>query len=83
MGRHHEPCGADELYLGNTLRDKNNLEFLKQKGMRTIRLGDVAYDLDGKVLSASYAPLFIKRSEEQLYDAIMMEKTFGPNWRRG
>ena len=82
---HHEPCGPHEIFVGNTLRDGESCRILVSKGMRTARLGKTAYDIDGKPLREceGYAPLFIHRSESDLHDSIMMERTFGPHWRRG
>lgn len=76
-----EPCGPQEIFLGNTRRKNGSLDYLSPK-LRTVRLGEIAYDIDGKRLPNEYAPIFIHRSEEATYDAIMMERTFGPNWRR-
>lgn len=50
--------------------------------LRTARLGDQALDIDGKLIPKSdYRPLFVDRSEADLYDRIMMKRTF-PNWQR-
>jgi hypothetical protein len=78
---HHEPCGPHEIFVGNTQRENGNLRFLTH--LKTARLGGVAYCIEGKRLPATYAPLFIARSEEAAYDATMMARAFGPNWRRG
>lgn len=68
---HHEKCGPQEVFLGNQERARG-LGRYTEKGLRTIRLGDVAYDIEGKKLPDYYAPIFINRSEEGRYDAIMM-----------
>jgi hypothetical protein len=79
---HHEKCGPQEVFLGNTER-VNGLGRYTEKGLTTIRLGELAYDIEGKKLSEHYAPIFIHRSEEGRYDEIMMGRAFGANWRRG
>lgn len=82
---HHEPCGKDEIWVGNTRTHGPHFKWLQSKGLQTLRLGKVAYDVYGKPLDESegYSPLFIRRGEADLHNAIMMERTFGPNWRRG
>lgn len=78
---HHEPCGPNEVFVGNTNRESGSLKYLSGR-MKTARLGNLAFCLEGKPLPLEFAPLFIGRAEEQLYDSIMMNRTFGPNWRR-
>ena len=78
----HEACGPQEIFLGNTRREDGSFGPLA-KTLKTVRLGNVAYCIEGKPLPTDYAPIFIHRSEETLYDAIMMGRTFGSNWRRG
>lgn len=82
---HHEHCDKDEIWVGNTLSTGENIQWLKEKGMKTLRLGNIAYDVFGKPLSEKegYSPLFINRSEENFHNELMMTRTFGPNWRRG
>lgn len=77
---HHEPCGPQEVYLGNTQRH-NGMDYLGGR-FKTARFGEKAFDLDGKLLPKNYAPLFIHRSEVQAYNDFMMARTFGPNWKR-
>ena len=81
----HEPCDKDEIWVGNTYTHGQHYEWLKSKGLKTLRLGKLAFDVYGKPLADTegYAPVFINRSEEQRHNEIMMERTFGPNWRRG
>lgn len=85
MPGHHEPCAPDEIWVGNTLASGKHFEWLKSKGLSTLRLGSIAFDIYGKPIAdvEGYSPVFIHRVEEQRYNEIMMEKTFGPNWRRG
>lgn len=81
MSGHHEPCGPQEVFLGNTERYGGSMTYLPSR-FRTARLGSQAFDIEGKPLSAHYAPIFIHRSEEQAYSDYMMAKSFGQNWRR-
>ncbi|MDH1268945.1 hypothetical protein N5C81_15070 [Rhizobium pusense] len=82
MARTHKECAPNEEFVGNTYRSKNNLDWLKSKGLTSVRLGNQAFSIDGEKLPESYAPVIIARDQAELYNAIMMEKTFGPNWRR-
>lgn len=68
----------DEIFLGN-------VDVSKKKGipdhlssLKTVRLGEQALDVDGKAIGHDYLPMFIKRSEADLYNRIMMKLTF-PN----
>lgn len=81
---HHEICSKDEIFVGNTPTLGSHYAWLKSKGLKTLRFGKVSFDIHGKPLAEAegYSPLFINRSEEHLYNEIMMERTFGPNWRR-
>ncbi len=85
MTGHHEPCEKDEIWVGNTPTHGEHFKLLKSKGLKTIRLGNVAFDIYGKPISKSegYSPVFLHKSEESRHNEIMMEMTFGPNWRRG
>lgn len=78
----HEPCGPHEIFVGNTMREGGCLAALSAKGLWSIRLGGVAYDIDGKSLPDTYAPIFIHRDESERHNAIMMDRAFGPYWRR-
>lgn len=73
MSGHHEACGPQEVFLGNTGRHSGRFEELRRKGLKTIRMGNQALDIEGKKLPNYYAPLFLSRSEENKYDAIMIE----------
>lgn len=81
----HEPCGPHEIFVGNTRRTGEHFKFLVGKGLTTLRQGEVAYDIHGRPLSPDegYAPVFLHKAEADHHNAIMMERTFGPNWRRG
>lgn len=70
---HHEKCGPHEVFVGNTQRDGGSMTYLKPS-IRSARLGDVAYDIEGKKLPRSYAPIFISRSDVSLYDILMSNR---------
>lgn len=59
-----------EIYLGNVAPSWWTPSRLAD--FRTLRLGTVAYDLNGKALSPDHGivPLFIDRSELDRYDEI-------------
>ena len=68
---HHE-LKDGELWVGNT--NLSIPEYLRSK-MKTVRLGEQAYYIDGKPISRNYCrPLIIHRTEAQLYDNIMMAR---------
>ncbi|MEZ2132724.1 MULTISPECIES: hypothetical protein [unclassified Sinorhizobium] len=79
---HHNECAANEIWVGNTHRGAERLDFFKSKGLTSVRLGKVAYDIDGKVLPGTYSPIIIQRAQADLHNDIMMTAAFGPNWRR-
>lgn len=75
----HPEASDKEIFVGNTNATKipEHLTALK-----TVRLGEQAYDLDGKKIPKEYMrPLIIGRSEGGQYDRIMMRRTFGENYR--
>lgn len=62
----------NEVWLGNHDLSKS-LDHLK--GLKTLRLGEQAYDYDGHKLSPEYyRPLFVAQEEEGEYDRIMIER---------
>jgi hypothetical protein len=82
MSGHHEPCGPQEVFIGNTLRHGGSMTHLSPR-FKTARIGSTAYDIEGKPLPEQYAPIFIHRDEEQAHSDYMVERAFGPYWRRG
>jgi len=57
------------VFLGNT---KANAIPERLRGLKTIRLGTQAVDINGEVLDPKeYLPLYIDKSEEKAYDDIM------------
>ncbi len=75
---HHE-LAKDEIWLGNTSGNEN-----WEKGvdipnylahLKTIRLGEQAYYIDGKPISRDYCrPLIINKSEASIYNKIQMDR---------
>lgn len=73
----------NEKFLGNHVFEVwKNGRFVKEefpeeelKCLKTLRLGEQAYDIDGKPLSKDYClPVFINVSELRLYDKIMTDR---------
>ncbi len=71
LRKEHEECHKDERWLGNMRRNKER-PYLA--GLKTLRLGNVAYDIHGKRLPEEYAPIFINKKEYWEYDRIMVER---------
>jgi len=72
---HHE-LKPGEIWVGNT-NVTNGVALPNHLigKMKTARLGDQAYDLHGKPIDPRYfRPLIIHKSEEMLYDNIMMSR---------
>lgn len=71
--RTHPEQQNDEIYLGNTHFIQDDLKHLK-----TLRLGNVRYDINGKVLNPKHypnlKPLFINKNEENEYSRLMMAR---------
>lgn len=82
MAQTHNECAANEIWVGNTDRGQGRLEFYKSKGLTSVRLGKVAYCIEGKPLPSNYSPIIIQRAQADLHNDIMMTATFGPHWRR-
>lgn len=77
----HPEQKKNEHYLGNTSHGEIP-DYLSD--FKTIRVGKVAFEVNGKVMPASegYLPLFVGDSEFLKYDSVMMTRTFGPDWKR-
>lgn len=69
--KQHEPCPPSDLFLGNQHSDTIPDHLA---GLKTIRLGAVAYGIHGDRLPDEYRPLFIDRTEAGAYDRIMMAR---------
>jgi len=68
----HEVKRDNEEFVGNVRVS----EFPRNEAhrLKTARLGEQAYDLYGKKISKKYMlPLFIDRSERDVYSKIMMQ----------
>lgn len=73
----HRDCTRElktgEVFLGNIRIDDGIRPELQS--LKTIRIGEQAYDLNGKPIQRSYCrPLFLHQSEVKLYDIIMKRK---------
>lgn len=75
----HKDCSLElkekEHFLGNhDVREGLKLpDYLS--GLKTIRLGEQAYDLNGEPIERSYyRPLIVHASEYQLYNNIMEQR---------
>lgn len=78
--RKHTSCNHElkqgEIWVGNTdvIEGLSIPKYLIGK-MKTARLGEQAYYLDGKPIHRGYCrPLIIHKSEELIYDNIMMSR---------
>jgi hypothetical protein len=66
----HEPCNEHEIFLCNIFLGSNNpLAWYQNNGIRTCRLGSVAFDIRGHRLPG-YAPLFIDKTELPLHQRL-------------
>lgn len=65
----------DEIWLGNT-DVRQGLKVPDYcKNLKTIRLGEQAFCIEGTKLSPEYMrPLIVNKSEAQAYDNIMMQR---------
>ncbi len=72
MKRHQEQLD-NEVWVGNTHHVDGKIPHLHS--LKTVRVGNTAYDIHGKELPSSYCkPLFIGKSEFRAYDIIMMQR---------
>lgn len=70
--KRHPEQADDEVFLGNTTSIQPLLSSLK-----TLRLGVVAYDINGKELldePRRLFPMFLRASEAPAYDRIRMQE---------
>ena len=80
--RTHPEASAREIFVGNVCV-RNGVRIGEHlASLEKARLGEQAYDLDGKKIPAGQMrPLLIDRSEAGQYDRIMMQRTFGERYR--
>ena len=66
----------DEIWLGNTIFGAWAIKReTKYKSLKTIRIGEVALDINGEKIDTDYCrPVFIHKSEAEAYDKIMMDE---------
>lgn len=75
---HHE-LSEDEIWIGNTMGSDpwtKGVDIPKHYTLlKTIRLGEQAYCIEGKPLSIDYCrPLIINKAEQALYDKMYNER---------
>lgn len=75
---HHE-LKDGEIWLGNTSGNDDWTKGVdipdRYSILKTVRLGEQAYDIHGKPISRDYCrPLIINKSEEDMYEKIVMRK---------
>jgi hypothetical protein len=76
----HTSCSYElkqgEIWVGNTdVREGLSIPKYLIGKMKTARLGEQAYYIDGKPIHRKYCrPLIIHKSEELIYDNIMMSR---------
>lgn len=75
--RTHPEQRENEIYLGNhCIKGTNKSDTIEKhlNHLKTLRLGEQAYDLDGKKISQDYyRPLFVDKSEFKIYDETMVK----------
>lgn len=59
-----------EVFIGNT--DTGVPDFIQH--LPTVRLGEVALDIDGKKLPPEYKAMFMSRADAASYDRIMVAR---------
>ncbi len=69
----HKEEGKDEVFVGNTStiikEEQERLFCLNGIGYR---YGNIAYDIDGKIIkNSNIKPLFIKKDSFDIYDRLM------------
>lgn len=69
---HHPECKTNEFFVGNTT--ESEWPSHQANMLKTARLGDVAYSIDGEKLNHAIKPLFIGAEEHDRYDKIMMAR---------
>ncbi len=76
---HHEKTGDNQVFVGNTKDGDAGIEWLHSQGVASARLGDVAYDIDGRRIPNDLGcrPVFIESEDRANYHRVMMKKTFG------
>lgn len=82
MSQSHKECTKDEIFVGNTDRGAEKIEWFNSKGLTGVRLGEAAYSIDGKPLHGAYRPIIVHRSQADIHNDIMMTECLGPDWRR-
>lgn len=77
---HYTGARANEVFVGNTPAEGGIPIHLRV--LKTIRLGEIALDIEGKKLDQDYMlPLFLHESELMEHDRIMMRRAFPNQFR--
>ena len=70
----HKELKDGEIWVGNTDVRKGLKIPSRLATMKTVRLGEIAYDIHGNKIDQNYCrPLIIHKSEENLYNKIMLD----------
>jgi hypothetical protein len=70
----HKELKRGEVYMFNTTVDRFNKTY---SSLKTARLGDIAYSLDGEDLSAEHPelkPCFVHKKEFYAFDALYQKQ---------
>lgn len=68
---YHPERKKEERFVGNIKASRGIPSYFSE--LKTIRLGEIAYDIHNKKLDTDYmSPLFVGLSEYSKYDLIMM-----------
>lgn len=66
----HKETKEDELFEGNIIVAMFQKELFELNGIN-YRLGNVAFDIHGKIIKNGMKPLFIKKDSHETYDKLM------------
>lgn len=59
-----------EVFIGNTCDGIGE----HYKHLQSVRLGEVALDIEGKKLPAQFRPIFMSKADSMAYDRIMVAR---------
>lgn len=79
MAKHHIEARAGEVFVGNHSYESGEPVRVPDylSSLKTVRLGNQAYDIEGNKLSREqFRPLFIDKSEFDAHHRLMMKLTF-------
>lgn len=67
---HYTGMREGEVFIGNA--DDGIPDYIKH--LPSVRLGDVALDIEGRKLSPEFRPIFMSKSDSMAYDRIMVAR---------